>query len=179
MNPMNIPPGVRSYSGGQWHTRLKLGLRKAPTLRSSVHGGHWSVGLMILKIVELNSGGWLQTFFSFFRPVRFCWEIKEPNWQVTSFQAESNQVGIGKLVNSDSYFRRREPSSSSCFVQQKRSLPEFSFRQVQWTAPSSNTSNEHYLTSEARMTLHKSDTVQLVGKLSINSAWGSSSIMIC
>eukprot|EP00434_Breviolum_minutum_P006441 symbB.v1.2.005686.t1/scaffold334.1/size226555/9 len=29
--------GVRSYSGGQWHTRLKLGLRKAPTLRDGSH----------------------------------------------------------------------------------------------------------------------------------------------
>ena len=55
MNP-NIP-GVWSDSGGQWYTRLKRWLGKAPTHRSSVHARHWSIGvdqLVILKIVELN-----------------------------------------------------------------------------------------------------------------------------
>ena len=81
---MNISPGVWLDSGGQWHTRLKLGLRKAPTLRSSVHGGDWSIGV---QMVGCN--------------LFFAQLGDDPNWQVTSLQAESNQVGIGKLVNSD------------------------------------------------------------------------------
>lgn len=145
MNPMNIPPGVRSYSGGQWHTRLKLGLRKAPTLRSSVHGGHWSVGLMILKIVELNSGGWLQTFFLFFSPSPFLlgdkgakltsdkfpgWKQPSWHWQACEQWQLPQETGAIKLL----LLRPAEKVTSWVFVSAS-AMDNPQFKHEQWALP--------------------------------------------
>ena len=77
--------------------------------------------------------------------------IQIDKWQVSRLKATKLALASFWTVRWEDwlvsmYLRRRDPSSSSCFVQQKRSLPEFSFRQVQQTCSSSNVSNEHYLT---------------------------------